>query len=239
LHELVRSVSSWLSRRLGLSPTTKEVVQEWLLDATVSGRLAALDAGCGRRSHLRPLRDRLSRIVGVDMHAPHRRIAWLDDFVVADLCRARGAFPPATFDVALSSFTVEHFYDPDAALRNVGTWLKPGAWLVITTVNRRHPFVDLYLSMPAVLSERLQPMLKRSHADAHPLVGACNTPRLVRAALRSAGFDRIEVVTTSHLTRAWGRTLPTRVLAMIGDLAAGSMPSRRSTIVARARRIEG
>jgi SAM-dependent methyltransferase len=175
--------------------------------------------------------------VGVDIHAPPRALRWLDSFVVADLCRDGDAFASAVFDVALSSFTIEHFHDPHAALRNIGTWLKPGGWLVITTVNRRHPFVDFYLLLPTQLRDRLQPMIKRTHADAHPLVGACNTPRLVREALEGGGYDGIEVATTSHLARAWGRTMPTRVLGMIGDIAAGSMPSRRSTIVARARRI--
>lgn len=226
-----------IGRRLGLVPTTQEVVSRWL-DAAVpaAGGAAALDAGCGRLSLLRPLRPRLARFVGVDIHAPATPLAWLDEFAVADLCTDRDAFPPATFDVALSNFTVEHFADPVAAFRSIGGWLKPDGWLVITTVNRRHPFVDLYLGAPASLRDRIQPIVKKSAADAHPLVGACNTPALIRAGLEEAGFRDIEIVTTSHLARAWGRTWPTWVLGLAGDLAAKGMPGRRSTIVARARR---
>lgn len=226
-----------LSRRLGLTPTTQDVVRRWLDEAVPQeGGAAALDAGCGRLSQLRPLRSRLSRFVGVDIHEPPRPLHWLDSFVVADLCRDVDAFPEGTFDVTLSNFTVEHFADPVGAFRTIGTWLKPGGWLVITTVNRRHPLVDLYLSMPPEVRTRVQPVVKKSEADAHPLVGACNTPRLIREGLAAAGYTDIEIVTTSHLARAWGQTLPTWALGLVGDLAAHSMPARRSTIVARARR---
>jgi SAM-dependent methyltransferase len=226
-----------LARRLGLVPRTADVVTRWL-DAIVppAGGAVALDAGCGRLSLLRPFRHRLARFVGVDLHAPERPIGWLDEFAMADLCADADAFPEATFDVALSNFTVEHFAQPEQAFRNIGRWLKPGGWLVITTVNRRHPFVDLYLSMPGKLRDRLQPIVKRNAADAHPLVGACNTPALVRDGLRSAGFVDVEVAMTDHLARAWERTWPTWAMGLLGDLAAHSRPSRRSTIVARARR---
>ena len=58
------------------------------------------------------------------------------------------------------------------------------------------------------------------------------------AGLRSHDPTMIEEtnrVTTDHLSRAWSRTLPTWGLGLMGDLAAHSMPGRRSTIVARAR----
>lgn len=226
-----------ISRALGLVPTTQEVVERWLDEAVpADGGAAALDAGCGRLSLLRPLRPRLDRFVGVDIHAPAKPLKWLDEFAVADLCTDVDAFPPGTFDVTLSNFTVEHFADPVAAFRTIGAWLKPGGWLVITTVNRRHPLVDLYLSIPTELRSKVQPIVKKSQADAHPLVGVCNTPRLIRDGLAEAGYTDIELVTTSHLARAWGETLPTWGLGLLGDLAAHSMPARRSTIVARARR---
>ena len=178
-----------VARRLGLVPTTQEIVERWLDEAVpAEGGAAALDAGCGRLSQLRPLRPRLSRFVGVDIHAPSKPLTWLDEFAVADLCTDVDAFPPATFDVTLSNFTVEHFADPVAAFRTIGAWLKPGGWLVITTVNRRHPLVDLYLSIPTELRSRVQPIVKKSEADAHPLVGACNTPRLIRRGAPGGGL---------------------------------------------------
>jgi SAM-dependent methyltransferase len=223
-------------RRLGLTPTTQDVVWEWLNDSLPMQDAAALDAGCGRISQLRPFRNRIGRFVGVDIHQPAQPLEWLDEFHVADLCADQGAFDENTFDLALSSFTVEHFADPVAAFRVIHGWLRPGGWLVVTTVNRAHPFVNAYLSVPSGLRGRAQRLVKRSEADAHPLVGACNTPSEIRSGLREAGYTDVEVVMTDHLARAWGRTLPTWALGLVGDLAAHSVPSRRSTIVARGRK---
>jgi SAM-dependent methyltransferase len=231
---------------LGVSPSTAEVLTGILgraLDdaarrAAAEGRpVTVLDAGCGRVSALGPFRGRIGRLVGVDIHTPAPgSIAHLDEFVVADLCVDRAAFEPETFDLVLSSFTLEHFGDPLAALANLARWTRPGGTLAITTVNRRHPFVGAYLGMPAGLRARLQPMVKATAADAHPLVGACNDPGTVSRMLRDAGWSGVRVVTVGHLTRAWGRTWPTYAAGLIGDIATRTMPPRRSTIVAAARK---
>ena len=225
-----------IGRELGLEPTTADVVTAWLDEALPASSGSALDAGCGRLSHLKQFRSRLDRFSGVDIHEPAAPLGWLDEFRVADLCVDADAFEADTFDVALSNFTVEHFADPVAAFRMIRGWLRPGGTLIITTVNRAHPFVDAYCSIPAEMRGRLQPVVKASAADAHPVVGACNTPRLIRNGLVAAGYEDIRIVTTDHLARAWGRTLPTWALGLIGDVAAHSMPARRSTIVAQARR---
>ena len=222
--------------RLGIRPATSEVLAGYLQAALPpEGRSVALDAGCGRMSALAPLKDRLDRLVGVDVHRPPSPLPWLDAFQLADVCRDQAVFEPATFDLILSSFTVEHFADPPAAFRNLARWLRPGGTLVISTVNRAHPFVNLYLSLPPSLGRPLQRLVKATAADAHPLVGACNTPALLREALAAAGFTSLEVQTTGHLARAWQRRLPTYLLGLLGDLVAQPFPNRRSTIVARAR----
>jgi hypothetical protein len=107
---------------------------------------------------------------------------------------------------------------------------------VITTVNRRHPFVAAYLGVPDGARRRLQPLIKETAADAHPLVGRCNDPEAVTATLADAGFEKIELETVGNLARAWGRRLPTFALGLAGDLIAQGSPSRRSTILAVARK---
>ena len=141
-----------------------------------------------RKSPLVRFRPRIARLVGVDLHAPDPPLPYLDEFVVVDLCRPGGPLPDDSFDMMLSNFTLEHFADPPTALANMHRWLRPGGTLVVTTVNRRHPFVAAYLNMPRRPQRWLQPMVKASAADAHPLVGACNDPAAVRAALTAAGF---------------------------------------------------
>ena len=226
--------------RLGIAPSTGELVRAALdraMDAaeTDGQPIAVLDAGCGRASALRPYRSRITRFVGADIHRPAAgSLPYLDEFATVDLCVDREAFPTDSFHLILSSFAVEHFADPAAAFRHFRGWLRPGGRLVVTTVNRRHPFVRAYLSIPQRARRRLQRLVKATEADAHPLVGACNDPATIRAALRDAGFADVSVRLTGHLARAWGRRWPTYALGLAGDLLSRGMPSRRSTIVAEA-----
>jgi SAM-dependent methyltransferase len=225
--------------RLGIEPTAQVLVREALdqaiTDAEQRGSpdgVSALDAGCGRVSALRQFRPRVGRMVGADIHAPSAPLPHLDEFEIVDLCGPADGFPEGSFDVVLSNFTLEHFADPGTALSNLRHWMRPGGTLVATTVNRRHPFVAAYLGMPDGPRHAVQPLVKASEADAHPLVGACNDPATVRGDLAAAGFTDINLQTVGHLARAWGRHLPTFAVGLVGDLLASQTPSRRSTIVA-------
>ena len=226
--------------RLGIEPTVQSIVHD-ALDAAIRaaetrspGNVTVLDAGCGRVSALRGFRGRIARLVGADIHEPSAPLPHLDAFEVVDLCGAANSFADGTFDVVLSSFTLEHFADPPAALRNLSRWLRPGGTLVATTVNRRHPFVAAYLGLPDGLRNALQPLVKASATDAHPIVGVCNDPTTIRHDFTDAGFTNIRLWTAGHLARAWGRHLPTFALGLVGDLLTNGSPSRRSTIVVSA-----
>ena len=218
-------------------PTLAEVVGRELDSVILESQVPAvvLDAGCGRVSALRPYRERIGRFVGADIHAPAPgAVPHLDEFVTADLCADPGAFPAESFDVVLSSFTVEHFDDPGAAFANMRRWLRPGGRLVLTTVNRRHPFVWAYLVLPVRIRGRIQRLVKASATDAHPLVGACNTPAALHRALVAAGFADVRITTVGHLAGAWRRWLPGRILGVVGDTLARPFSARRSTIVVSA-----
>lgn len=198
--------------------------------------LTVLDAGCGRSSALQPFRSRIRRFVGIDIHQPTPgSMPYLDEFEVVDVCSDPAAFPPGTFDVALSSFTVEHFAKPLEAFANMGRWLRPGGTLVITTVNRRHPFVAAYLGIPSGLRHRTQRLIKATAADAHPIVGVCNDPKSILSAMRVAGFKDVKVTPIAHLARAWGKTWPTFFIGFVGDLMSRGLPSRRSTLLVTGR----
>ncbi len=228
--------------RLGIGPTISSRVRRRLGDAIADaerrwpGSVAVLDAGCGRTSPLVRFRDRIDRFVGVDQHAPQAPLDYLDEFETVDLCRPDASLSADAFALILSNFTLEHFVDPPVALANLYRSLRSGGTLVVTTVNRRHPFVAAYLGLSDRHRLRLQPYLKVSAADAHPLVGICNDPATLRAALATAGFVRIELETVPNLARAWGHRLPTFALGAAGDLMTQRIPSRRSTILAVARK---
>jgi SAM-dependent methyltransferase len=227
--------------RLGIRPTVGSLVHE-ALDRGITaaeirspGNVTVLDAGCGRVSALRSFRPRIARLVGADIHQLSVPLPHLDEFAIADLCGDGADFPDGTFDLVLSSFTLEHFSDPQAALANLQRWLRPGGTLVATTVNRRHPFVAAYLGLPDGPRHAIQPLVKATAADAHPLVGACNDPATVRHMLLAAGFVDVRLTTVGHLARAWGRHWPTFAVGLLGDLLTRGAPSRRSTIVVVAR----
>ena len=225
--------------RLGIAPSVSELVRAELTTAIdVAARrseaVAVLDAGCGRMSALRPFRDRIERFVGADLHpVEHGSLPFLDEFVVADLCRDANSFPESTFDIVLSSFTIEHFAEPRAAFANFARWLRPGGVLVATTVNRRHPFVGAYLSAPSPLRDAAQRYMK-ANAEAHRIVGACNSPQEIRDALDAAGFESVRMSVVGNLAHAWRRRVPTFAVGLVGDILASSIPSRRSTIVVAA-----
>ena len=47
-------------------------------------------------------------------------------------------FPPASFECAVAAEVLEHVRDPRAALAEVHRVLRPGAWLLVTTVFAHH-----------------------------------------------------------------------------------------------------
>ena len=235
--------------RLGLRPDLAETVADRLDGAFAdfeerqaaigepSGpAIDALDAGCGRRSALTKYRDRIRRFVGIDIHEPPPgALPHLDDFLLVDVCGDPSAIEADSFDVVLSSFTVEHFTKPTRAFANLRRWLRPGGRIVLTTVNRRHPFVAIYLGLPTRLQRPLQRLLKASAENAHPLVGICNDPSRIQAELEAAGFVEVQVTAVPHLARAWGRHIPFFLLGVLGDVVAQPFASRRSTMVADGR----
>ena len=84
-----------LAARLGLRTLPREVVSAWIDEALPETGGAALDAGCGRQSMLKPFRKRIGQFIGVDIHQPSRELRWLDEFVTADVCRDATRSRPA------------------------------------------------------------------------------------------------------------------------------------------------
>ena len=184
-------------RRLGLAPSAGDLVRAALdgaLDRAEAARLAqgaappaivVLDAGCGRSSALARYRARIGRFVGVDIHEPAPgALPYLDEFATVDLCANADAFRPNTFDLVLSSFTVEHFADPGAAFANLAAGFGRAARSCSrpsTAAIRSSPPTS---GCPTALRRRIQPLVKASAADAHPLVGACNDPAELRERAR-------------------------------------------------------
>jgi SAM-dependent methyltransferase len=118
----------------GPSPfhTSHTEVEAELLRQAIGPGAAVLEAGCGRTSRLRSHRDRIERLVGVDLDEPGGRTnEFVDEFVVADLC---GALPFAdeTFDVVSAFDVIEHCADDGLAVAELVRVLAPGGRVLLS-----------------------------------------------------------------------------------------------------------
>lgn len=100
---------------------------------------AYIDIGCGDMKYLDLLH--AQGVAADDLYGLE-----LDDRV-AELGRSRGyhvytdrvetaaSIPPRHFDLATMFHVIEHVDDPAAVVRKIGSWLKPGGFLVLETPN--------------------------------------------------------------------------------------------------------
>lgn len=190
-----------------------------------------LDAGCGRTTRLAARRDRISRLVGIDVDAQALgENAALDDRVAGDLC-TQLPFDDAEFDGVYANFVVEHLEDPTAAFREWRRVVRPGGFLILLTTNVANPLVAASARVP----RGMRVGLKRAGAgvaedDVIPVRYRANTPARLDELLRAEGFAPVEVEVVATLHRYLARV---PALAWMLRLFERCLPRRlRSTIVA-------
>jgi SAM-dependent methyltransferase len=211
--------------------TDHTLVERWLLDEVLKAGTVALDAGCGRTTRLRDYRDRIERLVGVDVdETAGRANPYLDEFVPADLDQAL-PFAADSFDLVYANFVVEHLADPAHAFAEWRRVLRPGGALVLLTSNRASPFMAAADRLP----QRVRLAVKRSGAgaeerDVYPTRYLANTPTRLHRAAAGAGFEPVAVELVGTLHR-YGARLP-GAAPLLKILERALPASRRSTIVA-------
>ena len=230
--------------RLGVTPPVATLVRS-ALDEAITDAEVRVDGRAAGHGPRRRLRARLAAPRRSDRGSggwsgptstrlveplPH-----LDEFAVVDLCGPSDAFAPGTFDLVLSSFTLEHLAEPVRRSRTCARGSPRAA------SSSPRPSTAATRSSPPTsacrrgIRRRLQPLVKSTAADAHPLVGACNDRSPIARCARRGRFPGRPDDDRRALARAWGRTWPTFALGLAGDLIAQRAPTRRSTIVAVAR----
>jgi SAM-dependent methyltransferase len=150
---------------------------------------ALLDVGCGDGQFLAAARDAGWRVDGIEFspEGASRAAARLGRPVaVGDLSRTRQLQGP--FDVVTLWHVVEHLVDPRSMLEAARARLTPGGLLVVAVPNLDNlPMRLAYRlarrrALPLYEADWREPHL--SHFD----------PRTLRALLRGAGFDAIEII---------------------------------------------
>jgi SAM-dependent methyltransferase len=206
-------------------------VERRLLDEALRPGTVALDAGCGRTTRLRDYRDRITRLVGVDMdEAAGRENPFLDEFLPADLNESL-PFEEDSFDLVYANFVVEHLTHPDRGFAEWRRVLRPGGRLVLLTSNRASPLMAAGDKLP----QAVRLMIKRRGAgaeerDVYPTVYLANTPQKLAAAADAGGFKPVAIEYVGTLHRYAARVPPVKWVLIGAE--RGLPAARRSTIVA-------
>jgi SAM-dependent methyltransferase len=210
--------------------TSHTDVEARFLDRVLRPGARVLDAGCGRTTRLAAYRDRIAKLVGVDLDAAAGAAnTAVDRFVIADLC-SRLPFEDASFDLVYTNFVVEHLREPEPAFREWRRVLHPDGALILLTSNRANPLV----AAASLVPRRARVAFKRAGAgvaesDVIPTRYRANTPRRLAALLDRAGFAPVEVAYVATIHR-YAERIPAlaRVLRAVERLFPRSL---RSTIV--------
>jgi SAM-dependent methyltransferase len=211
--------------------TDHTLVERRLLDEVLRTGAVALDAGCGRKTRLRDYRDRIVRLVGVDVD-DDAGVANpdVDEFLHADLDELL-PFEDRSFDLVYANFVVEHLSRPQHTFEEWRRVLKPDGALVLLTSNRASPLMGVADRLP----QGLRLSIKRRGAgvderDVYPTRYLANSPSRLTGVTAAAGFEPIEVVFVATAHR-YGARVPGAASAL-RVVERALPPGRRSTIVA-------
>lgn len=167
-----------------------------------TGRVRALDIGCGRGIGRRPqwtaaVREHFDELWGIEPDPDVRPAPGvIDQFQTATLETAK--LPEAHFDLAYSFMVVEHVADPDAFLETVSRSLRPGGVHFFVTVNGHHYFAKLAKFMKAVKVEDAMLRILRGKQTTesyhYPVQYKMNRPSQIDQLAMKHGFETPEYV---------------------------------------------
>jgi len=160
-----------------------------------------LDAGCGRGGAVEQLWSDDCLLIGADPDLPSLIEHRLPSLPRAAALLERLPFGPASFDLVISSWVLEHLPDPGRAFAEAARVLRPGGHLMVLTPNRWHPvtLLNRLLGWAGPWQARLVPHLYgRAEEDAFPV--HYRAVRRLRQRGQAAGLAPVAVQTISDPT---------------------------------------
>jgi ubiquinone/menaquinone biosynthesis C-methylase UbiE len=174
-----------------LRPTyrTSGQIYEGLVAKHITPETKVLDVGCGRAGVIGLFRDKARLTIGVDVDpASLRDNVGLHEAVLGKL--AELPLAAACFDLAISSWVIEHLQEPQMAFVEIARVLRPGGHFVFLTPNAWNYVVLVNRLTPSWLQRCLVPrMYGRREKDTFPVVYRANTHHKLDQALTFAGLQ--------------------------------------------------
>lgn len=169
------------------------------VNALLGPSFTVLDVGCGRgaygtdqvllRRNLQVLKNKVARVVGVDIDPCARDNPYIDEFI--QVSGYHWPIATSSVDMIVCDFVLEHVVDPRLMLSEMVRVLKDGGHLCIRTSNRWH-----YVGMAAaIIPNRYHHKIvakaqsERGRADVFPTFYRCNSVRTLRCSLQAAGIE--------------------------------------------------
>lgn len=160
-----------------------------LVAAAVTPETRLLDLGCGRDSLAAEAIQGARQSVGIDLDPADLR----HNATVGLALLANGEalpFAPASFDVLISQWVVEHLARPERVFDEIARVLRPGGQAILFTTNANN-YVPLIsrLTPDALQSGALRRWLKRPAHESHPTHFRANTRRRLRQLAHAAHLE--------------------------------------------------
>ncbi len=162
------------------------------LDKPPLSKTSVLDLGCGAGGVVELFSRSVYLPVGIDidLDSLQRHRATAVQRVQGRLERI--PFPKGTFDLVISSWTLEHLAAPEPVFHELARVLKSNGHFVFIAPNARSLIVRLNRLMPKMAQTLLVRFLYgRAEQDTFPALYRANTPAEIERLAQSAGLQRV------------------------------------------------
>jgi SAM-dependent methyltransferase len=194
----------------------------WIDPMPANPRLAVLELGCGSGATgaLALSQGKCGAWVGIERHGPaaSAAAAVLSEVIVGDVDSLHLPYAEASFDLLLMGEVLEHLPDPEATLRRLVRFLKPGGQALASTPNIGHWRIVGRL-LVGRFDYEAQGVMDRTHLKWF-------TPRSLKRAFEQAGLADVSVraLGWKASSRALTAALPLRELLWCQIEARGIRP---------------